>query len=302
MKAGTSASSPYSAFDCAVCGAQLDQLHTETDREGLHCSFCGSLQGRTAEAPNLKLVPSEGSALDVGEALRSARKARGETLEQAAHFTRIHIHYLKDLEAGDVSSLESYPGHIYARFFLREYADHLGLDPQPLVTRFDRDVEPAFQLVSPARYSSRGRHPGRWAGGALILLVAALIASAIVSREDGRSLVAQVTPSTGTPATLADAEAHEISTPAVRRPGIDVVIRTSLPCWIRAVTDGRTVMGKTVPAGRTIRLQATETMELRLGNAGGVEVTMNGRSISTGETGNVLDLSFIRDGGRVVIA
>jgi len=302
MKAGTSASSPYPVFDCAVCGAQLDQLHTETDREGLHCSFCGSLQGRVAEPPTLKLVPPEGRSLDVGETLRSARRARGETLEQAARFTRIRIPYLKDLEAGDVSSLESYPGRTYARFFLREYADHLGLDPQPLVTRFDRDVEPALQPAAPPRYPSRGRHPGRWAGGALILLIAALIASAIVSREHRQPLVAPVTSRMGMPAAPGRAEAHPIPASPVRPSGIDVVVRTSQPCWIRAVTDGRTVMEKIVPAGRTIRLRAAETMELRLGNAGGVEVTMNGRSIPTGGTGSVLDLSFARDGDRVVIA
>lgn len=300
MKAGTSAPSPYSMFDCVVCGAQLDQLHTETDREGLHCSFCGSLQGRTAEPPNLKLVPPEGRSLDVGETLRGARKARGETLEQAARFTRIRIPYLKDLEAGDVSSLDSYPGRIYARFFLREYADHLGLDPEPLVIRFDHDVEPALQPAAPARSPRRGRHPGRWAGGALILLIAALIASAIVSREPGQPLVTPASSSMGVPAAPARAEAHPIPASAVRPSGIDVVVRTSQPCWIRVVTDGRTVMEKTVPAGRTIRLRAAETMELRLGNAGGVEVTMNGRSIPT--AGIVVDLSFARDGDRVVVA
>lgn len=301
MKAGTSASSPYPVFDCAVCGAQLDQLHTETDREGLHCSFCGSLQGRVAEPPTLKLVPPEGRSLDMGETLRSARRARGETLEQAARFTRIRIPYLKDLEAGDVSSLESYPGRIYARYFLREYADHLGLDPQPLVTRFDRDVEPALQPAAPPRFPKRGRHPGRWAGGALILLIAALIASAIVSREHRQPLVAPVTSSMGMP-TRARAEAHPIPASAVRPSAINVVVRTMQPCWMRVVADGRTVMEKTVPAGRTIRLRAAETMELRLGNAGGVEVTMNGRSIPTGGMGSVLDLSFARDGDRVVIA
>jgi hypothetical protein len=74
--------------------AQLDPLHTDTDREGLHCSFCGSLQQGTNGPPNLTLVASDDRSLDVGETLRSARTARGETLEQASRFTCIRIPYL----------------------------------------------------------------------------------------------------------------------------------------------------------------------------------------------------------------
>lgn len=302
MKAETSATTPSAALNCAVCGAQLDPLHVETDHEGPHCSFCGSLQGRAAGRPDLKVVSSERSAPDVGKALRNARKARGESLEQASQFTRIRLPYLRDLEVGDISSFETYPGRVYARFFLREYADHLGLDPEPLVRRFDHDAAPAVLFPPRAPYARRTPHPGRWATGGLVLLITILTAGAIISHEPARPPIMPVASGArAAPATsLPDGNTHPTPAPAVAPTGIGVVIRTDQPCWVRAVGDGATLMEKTVPAGRTVRLRASHTMALRLGNAGGVALTVNGRSIPTGRAGEVLDLSFALRGGRVV--
>jgi hypothetical protein len=239
--------------------------------------------------------------LDVGKTLRSARTARGETLEQASHFTCIRIPYLKDLESDDFSSFDSYPGRVYGRFFLREYADHLGLDAQSLLRRFDRDAEPVLQPAPPPPISRRIPHPGRWAVAALILLMVSVTAGAIGSHQ-GQPPLAPVATNRGVvPVAPAPVEA-QAPVRAVAHHGIRAVIRTNTPCWIRAVVDGSTVMEKTVPTGRTVRLRASETRDLRLGNAGGVALSVNGRSIPTGEAGNVQDLSFVRRGGRVVIA
>jgi hypothetical protein len=276
----------------------------DTDRQGARCSFCGSPQEPPERTPDLKLVASSDDwTLDVGEMLRSARIARGETLEQASRFTRIRLPYLRDLEADDISSFDTYPGRVYARFFLREYADHLGLDPQPLVHRFDRDAEPVLQPAPKIRISRRTPHPRRWAVGALILLVAILSASALVSYE-GRPPLAPVAADSGViPAAPPSGAAHPTPpTHATAPTGIEVVIRTTLPCWILAVADGTIVMENTVPADETIRLHASKTMELRLGNAGGVALRVNGRTVPTDQAANVQDLSLSRRGDRIVIA
>ena len=80
------------------------------------------------------------ASLDVGDELHDARLTRGETLEQASHFTQIRLPYLRALEHDDASVFEPFPGMTYARYFLRDYAEHLGIDPRPLVRRFDREV------------------------------------------------------------------------------------------------------------------------------------------------------------------
>jgi cytoskeletal protein RodZ len=66
----------------------------------------------------------------VGEELRRRREAFGQTVEDAAQATRIRPAYLLALESGDYAI---FPGEIWARLFLKSYAQHLGLDAEPLL-------------------------------------------------------------------------------------------------------------------------------------------------------------------------
>jgi len=70
------------------------------------------------------------SDLDIGEALRRARDARGLSLEQAAQDTRISLRFLEALEDEQFDEL---PAPVYVRGFTRSYANYLGVDPQPLI-------------------------------------------------------------------------------------------------------------------------------------------------------------------------
>jgi cytoskeleton protein RodZ len=71
-----------------------------------------------------------------GQQLRQARQARSLTLEQIAQTTRIRVHYLQALEAGDLTSL---PSMAQARGFLRAYASYLKLDSDALLASLDRN-------------------------------------------------------------------------------------------------------------------------------------------------------------------
>ena len=93
-------------------------------------------------------------------------------------------------------------------------------------------------------------------------------------------------------------------TPPPRDPGrADETIRAELVfsarCWIRAVADGRTVFVGTLTEG-TRTIDADRTLDLTLGNAGGVQLVVNGRPISTGSAGEVVQVSFALRRGQVV--
>jgi cytoskeletal protein RodZ len=70
---------------------------------------------------------------EIGHILREARENKGLTLEQAQEETRIISRFLNALEQGDYGSL---PTPVHVRGFLRNYARYLGLDPQPLLDRY----------------------------------------------------------------------------------------------------------------------------------------------------------------------
>ena len=65
------------------------------------------------------------------------------------------------------------------------------------------------------------------------------------------------------------------------------------PSWLRVTVDGNVSMEGTFPAG-TVRSFHGKTATLRIGNAGGVEVVVDGKSLGTlGATGDVVERSFV---------
>jgi hypothetical protein len=160
------------AGSCATCGALLDRLHLDESPDGLHCGFCGVVQegiGDHASRPS--------ASLGIGDTLREAREVRRESLEHAARETNINERYLLALE--EDASPEAFPGEIYGRFFLREYAEYLGVVPGPLVRRYDRaSHEP---VVEPMTDTVLRRDPRRWNRLVTSIAVIALVAIGAVS-------------------------------------------------------------------------------------------------------------------------
>ena len=69
----------------------------------------------------------------IGESLRSTREAKGISLEQAEEDTKIRKRYLQALEDGDYDVI---PGQVYAKGFLRNYANYLGLDQEEVMLEY----------------------------------------------------------------------------------------------------------------------------------------------------------------------
>lgn len=72
------------------------------------------------------------STHELGKALAQARTARGLTLLDVERDTRISSKYLQALEEGQ---LEVLPAPVYARAFMRTYAQYLGLNATSFVQR-----------------------------------------------------------------------------------------------------------------------------------------------------------------------
>ncbi len=71
---------------------------------------------------------------ELGTILGETRQGRGLTLDQVAQATRIRIRYLEALEEGRYDAL---PTPVHVRGFLRNYAQYLDLDPEPLISRYN---------------------------------------------------------------------------------------------------------------------------------------------------------------------
>jgi cytoskeletal protein RodZ len=80
---------------------------------------------------------------DIGSQLRTAREAKGLTLEQAFKATRIKTSYLEAIEANQLDAL---PGPVQARGFVRSYANYLGLDGEHLAALLDAHKAPVLEV------------------------------------------------------------------------------------------------------------------------------------------------------------
>jgi cytoskeleton protein RodZ len=73
------------------------------------------------------------------------------------------------------------------------------------------------------------------------------------------------------------------------------------PVWVLAKSDGKYLFSGTIEANQTRMLEANSEVTLRLGNAGGVSITLNGKPIgSIGPKGQVRTVQLTPEGFEVV--
>ncbi|WP_459500282.1 helix-turn-helix domain-containing protein [Bacillus sp. C1] len=70
---------------------------------------------------------------ELGQKLKEAREAKGLSIDQLHEVTKIQKRYLVTIEEGDYSVL---PGAFYARAFIKQYADAVGLNGEELLVEY----------------------------------------------------------------------------------------------------------------------------------------------------------------------
>lgn len=85
------------------------------------------------------------SLTELGKRLEEARKQKNMTLDELQTITKIQKRYLQALEAGNYDIL---PGKFYARAFIKQYAEAVGLDPDKLFDEYATDVPKTETEVS----------------------------------------------------------------------------------------------------------------------------------------------------------
>ncbi|RMC46166.1 RodZ family helix-turn-helix domain-containing protein [Lactobacillus sp. ESL0230] len=77
---------------------------------------------------------------DIGDKLRSAREAKGLSIEDVEKATKIQGRYLTAIEQNDFDKL---PGDFYVRAFIRQYAQVVGLDGKELLNEYHQEIPQA---------------------------------------------------------------------------------------------------------------------------------------------------------------
>ncbi len=134
---------------------------------------------------------------ELGKALAEARIARGLSLHDVERDTRISGKYLKALEEGKLQVL---PAPVYARAFMRTYAQYLGLNAPAFVQHLpgakpEPDLPP---LPEVGRHATASRLSAGWlVSGAVVLLLLVLGLLLFWDRGGGDSAVTNDVQQTG---------------------------------------------------------------------------------------------------------
>ena len=227
-------------------------------------------------------------AASIGATLKEERESRDLDLRQVREATKITTQNIEALE-GD--RFDAFPNKVYARAFLRDYANFLGLDSGSLLTRYEeewgarREAEP----VRPARSGNAWRALGY----ALVvtIVLAAVGAGSYVwwTGCERRSRAAQTAagerrrageekpiPSPQLPPVVVRPTQPPPPTPAVpEKITLDVTALRGV--WVRVRCDGTRAYEAIMPKGASKRFEAKDAIDIRAGMAGAVRLKFNGQ-------------------------
>jgi cytoskeletal protein RodZ len=216
------------------------------------------------------------AANPVGDRLRTAREAKGMSLDDVAATTRVPTRHLQHIENGDWDAL---PAVTYSVGFARSYAKAVGLDGREIGNEL-RTLLGAPQSAASAPYepADPARVPPR--SLALIAAVIALVlvagyflwrGNAVADSDPATDAAAVETPIVAQP-NPPRAQSAAGASPAVAAVG-PVVLTATDDVWLRVSDAGTVLVQRTLKAGESYQVPATaQRPELRAGRPDALRV------------------------------
>ncbi|MBQ2995566.1 MAG: helix-turn-helix domain-containing protein [Peptococcaceae bacterium] len=266
----------------------------------------------------------------IGTILKKERESKKITLEQVEEATKIRRKYLEAIEN---ERFEVLPGEVYVKGFVAAYLKYLGikdradvaeiLKPKPAPVDISEQIAAAEQVheeqVSRKLQRSDKKNkkkevfeePPLTKNTKMILFIS-IAAILVLFVLQGIYSAGQPNPNDDTQQNIAGEQQGE----AANQEGTDVPIEPSVPeepvydglemtleilnldpnkkekCWMKVTVDG-TAAEYNLTEGQIQQVHAAQQIDLHLGNAGVVKVTLNGVELGTlGAQGKVVKESF----------
>jgi cytoskeleton protein RodZ len=129
----------------------LDMLERGSDANIDLASLEPTSEPQISDSPSDKDNPESRFVL-VGQKLSEQREILGLSLDDVERHTHLRIRYLRALEAGDLDGL---PSPVQGRGMLKNYADFLGLDTDPLMMTFADGLQAGLTQRRPETISDQ---------------------------------------------------------------------------------------------------------------------------------------------------
>ncbi|MDP2938363.1 MAG: DUF4115 domain-containing protein [Candidatus Omnitrophota bacterium] len=226
----------------------------------------------------------------VGTKLKNLRLQKGLSLEEVHKKTKIHLNILKAIEEDSLVNFSP----VYIKGFLKIYCKFLGVDPRDCMPDYkepkttisyvsDFQEKPAslFKMSSFKLFLLKARH-------IKIIVTIILILIFIMGLFNLGKFISfkasRLSKRAELPAVISSKADNRIPKPKLQNSPVVKIITLDIHakenCFIQVKSDGRVMFQNILKKGRSESWQAKDKIEISLGNAGVVELEVNGKRIS----------------------
>jgi len=240
--------------------------------------------------------------MSLGALITKSRTDARLSIEDLAKLTNIPATLLRDMENDNFAKCG---GETYARGHLRNMAAKLGVDERVFLDLFETEVtapaKPIRELLNENNVTMPYQEPKRisWkvlAAGSAAALVLFAGAQIIFSNMDSSSDPEVIATTSATPSNSAsESAAPNVAASPEIVGGVNVELVASRgTTWLYATNEnGEVLFSGQVRQGATKTFNAAKQVNLRVGNAGGVDISVNGKDVgSVGANREVVNLTY----------
>lgn len=251
--------------------------------------------------------------MTVGQRISQARHERGLSIEDLARTTKLRVTQIKQIEADELVGVDA---EVFVRARIRALATAVGLDPIELTELYEKQLGIANAQVLKSDLSvadnlnifdydnKKAALPPRRSytlpliiTGVLLLIAAAWISQSLFVSDGAGN--APLPSASASQEPTANPEPGESESPQVAPTNADpsiVSMRLTAieSSWVQVkASNGDVLLESTLRPGDSIPFADDSELSIRVGNAGGIQLEVNGVDLGTlGLSGEVLDRVF----------
>ena len=243
--------------------------------------------------------------MSLGALIAKSRTDARLSIEDLAKLTNIPATLLRDMENNNFAKCG---GETYARGHLRNIAAKVGIDERIFLDLFETEVtapaKPIHELLNENNVTMPYQEPKRisWkilaAGSAAVLILFAGVQIFFLDSENANEPEILITTTTTPSSSASESAAPSAAASPVIAGGIEVeLIASRGTSWLYATNEnGEVLFSGQVREGASKTFNAAKQVNLRVGNAGGVDILVNGKDVgSVGADREVVNLTYNAD-------
>jgi cytoskeletal protein RodZ len=230
----------------------------------------------------------------LGERLKKGREEKGISLEEVSKATKISKSVLKDLENDHHDAL---PPPVFIRGFIRSYSRYVGLNEKELLNLWEEII--AKKRTDESQRKEKSKKDFDRKKLILLLILFSILGFLLVYNLTAKKSFVVETPSESKKTVVPEISKtkektilNKTSQPLTYIPiklGVNCISRT----WIEVTIDNEPPFEVTLFPGEEVSWEGEKRIELKIGNAGGIKITVNGIPLkSFGKTKEVVRLIF----------